>query len=97
MTADIDLYHEGLLGRRAPDHWIVTDVGRQVVEARRAVSGPSSKLRDDNAQIPAVYLPSVAAGKPSPTIKSARDLVGGVEAEAVHRSVQRTLREGRRR
>lgn len=39
---------------------------------------------------------SVAADKPSQTIESARDLVG-VKVEALHRSVQRTLRKGRRR
>jgi len=89
-----DLHYEGLVGRQIPDDWCITDMGRQVVEARR--SG-AARLWDDNAQIPAVYVPSVAAGKPGPPIKAMRDLVGGAQAEAVHRRVQESLRERRPR
>jgi hypothetical protein len=79
-----------------PDHWFVTDVGRQVVEARHDGSSPRSKLRGDNAEIPAVYVPSYAA-RPSRPIKSMRDLVGGVQAEAVHRRVEQALKAKRQK
>src|SRR5258708_16401735 len=82
-----DLFHEGLLGYRMPDHWFVTDMGRQVVEARRAGSASHSKLWDDNPEIPAVYVPSYPAG-PSRPIKSMSDLVRGVDSAAVNRRVQ---------
>jgi hypothetical protein len=91
-----DLFHEGLLGYRMPDHWFVTDMGRKVVDARRAGSAAPSKLWDDNAEIPAVYVPSFAA-KPSRPIKSMRDLVGGVQAEAVQRRVQHAVQAKRQK
>jgi hypothetical protein len=91
-----DLFQEGMLGYRMPDHWYVTDLGKQVVESRRAGSPPRGKLWDDDAEIPAVYVPSYAAG-PSRPIKSMRDLVGGVEAEAVQRRVQQAVQAKRRK
>jgi len=91
-----DLFQEGLLGYRAPDHWYVTDLGRKVVDARRDGSAPPSKLWDDNAEIPAVYVPSYAAA-PTRPIKSMRDLVDGVQAEAVQRRVQQAIDAKRRK
>ena len=91
-----DLFQEGLLGYRMPDHWFVTDMGRQVVEARLDGSSPPSKLWDDNAEIPAVYVPSYAV-RPSRPIKSMHDLVGGVQAEAVHRRVEQALKAKRQK
>lgn len=63
-----DLFDEGLVGRKVPDLWYITDVGRQVVSARRA---GASKLWDDNAEIPAVYVPTIA-GKVSPEVNDRR-------------------------
>jgi hypothetical protein len=89
-----DLFHEGLLGYRMPDHWFITDVGRRVVEARLAGLAPQSNLWDDNAEIPAVYVPSFAA-QPSHPIKSMRDVVGGPRAESIQRRVQRAVQSKR--
>jgi hypothetical protein len=91
-----DLFHEGLLGYRVPDHWYVSDLGSQVVEARRGGSPPPAKLWDDSVEIPAVYVPPYAAG-PSRPIKTMRDLVGGVDAAAVQRRVQQAVEEKRRK
>jgi hypothetical protein len=90
-----DLYYEGLVGRQMPNDWCITDMGRQVVEGRRSGVVAVGKLWDDNAQIPAVYVPSIA-GKPERPIKSIGDLVGGVQAEAVQRRVEQTVRAKRR-
>ncbi len=74
-----DLFDEGLVGRKAPDHWYITEVGQQVVSARP--SG-SSKLWDDNAAIPAVYVPTIS---------------GKVSAEANHKRVEQASYRWRRR
>lgn len=74
-----DLFDEGLVGRRVPDQWYITDVGRQVVSARPT---GSSKLWDDNAEIPAVYVPTIS-GKVSP--------------EANHKRVEQASDRWRRR
>jgi hypothetical protein len=76
-----DLFDEGLIGRKAPDHWYITDVGKQVVSARPA---GTSKLWDDNAKIPAVYVPTIS---------------GSASPEANHRRVEQASyrwRRGRR-
>jgi predicted DNA-binding transcriptional regulator AlpA len=50
-----DLFHEGLVGYRIPGEWFISDLGRQIVEARRLGAAKPSTW-DDSAQLPANYV-----------------------------------------
>ncbi len=52
-----DLHYEGFIGIRLGDEWFLSEQGTALAEQRRR--GP--RLADDQAHIPAVYVPSVLA------------------------------------
>jgi hypothetical protein len=50
-----DLFHEGLVGYRVPGVWYLSEIGRQLVEARRSgAAGPATW--DPNVQLPTNYV-----------------------------------------
>jgi hypothetical protein len=50
-----DLFHEGLVGYRVPGVWFLSDLGRQLVEARRAGTAEPTPW-DEREELPASYV-----------------------------------------